>query len=207
MENPNEVSINRSDHVLYSPPPKKPKPKKKESTFGEVIRFVLISLAIVIPIRLYIAEPFIVSGSSMTPTFETGNYLIVDQVTYRFEDPDRGDVVIFHYPKDPTKFFIKRVIGLPGEVVEIKGNQIIVFSSDYPDGLLLDEPYIQSMRSKDLRVTLEEDQYFVMGDNRDASSDSRIWGPLPEDLIVGRALIRLFPISDLSLLPGAHNPN
>lgn len=206
MENPNEVSTNRPDHVLYSTPPKKPK-KKKESTFGEVIRFVLISLAIVIPIRLYIAEPFIVSGSSMTPTFETGNYLIVDQVTYRFENPDRGDVVIFHYPKDPAKFFIKRVIGLPGEVVEIKNNQIIVFSSDYPDGLLLDEPYIQSMSSKDLRVTLEEDHYFVMGDNRNASSDSRIWGPLPEDLIVGRALIRLFPISDLSVLPGAHNPN
>jgi signal peptidase I len=143
----------------------------------------------------------------MTPTFETGNYLIVDQVTYRFEDPDRGDVVVFHYPKDPAKFFIKRVIGLPGEVVEIKNDQIIIFSSDYPDGLLLDEPYIQSMGSNDLRVTLEEDQYFVMGDNRNASSDSRIWGPLPEDLIVGRALIRLFPIRDLSVLPGAHNPN
>lgn len=205
MKNPNQVDLQKPTPQPYSRPPIKP--KKKESTFGEVIRFVLISLAIVIPVRLYIAEPFIVSGSSMTPTFETGNYLIVDQVTYRFEDPDRGDVVVFHYPKDPTKFFIKRVIGLPGEVVEIKNDQIIVFSSDYPDGLLLDEPYIAGMKSRDLRVTLEEGQYFVMGDNRNASSDSRIWGPLPEDLIVGRALIRLFPLSDISVLPGAHNPN
>lgn len=186
----------------HTPPPK----KRGGSSFGEIVRFILISLAIVIPVRLYVAEPFIVSGSSMTPTFETGNYLIVDQVTYRFEDPSRGDVVVFHYPRDPSKFFIKRIIGLPGETVDINNNQIIIKSAEFPDGLLLDEPYVRNMRSSNLRVTLGADEFFVMGDNRNASSDSRIWGPLEEDLIVGRAFLRLFPVNSLDILPGAYDP-
>src|SRR5690606_15661898 len=87
------------------------KEEKRDSFFGDLIRFSLLSIVIVIPIRLFIASPFVVNGSSMEPTFSTGEYLIVDQLTYRFHDPSRGDVVIFHYPKDPSKFFIKRVIG------------------------------------------------------------------------------------------------
>lgn len=179
--------------------------KEREPLFSEIIRFVLISLAIVIPIRLYIAEPFIVSGSSMVPTFQTGNYLIVEQVSYRFENPERGDVVVFHYPRDPSKFFIKRIIGLPGEVIEINKGQIIIKNETYPDGLLLNEPYIDMKSDDNLRFTLSSDEYFVMGDNRTASSDSRVWGPLPEDLIVGKAFLRLFPIQNLDILPGNYD--
>lgn len=178
---------------------------KKESFFGEILRFILVSLAIVIPIRMFIAEPFVVSGSSMHPTFETGHYLIVDQVSYRFDDPQRGDIIVFHYPKDPKKFFIKRVIGLPGEVVEISEGKVLVKNDVYTDGLLLEEPYVKDLSNENIRLTLGADEYFVMGDNRTASSDSRVWGPLSENLIVGKALIRLFPITNLSILPGDYN--
>jgi len=178
---------------------------KEGSFFGELIRFVLISLAIVIPVRLYIAEPFIVSGSSMTPTFETGHYLIVDQVSYRFDAPERGDVVVFRYPKDPSKFFIKRVIGLPGETIRIKDKSVLIYNETYPDGLLLNEPYIKDMPQENTETALGESEYFVMGDNRGASSDSRIWGPLEKDEIVGQAFLRLFPVTEFGVLPGEYN--
>jgi signal peptidase I len=187
---------------LNQEPARAPAPPKKESALSEIIRFILISLAIVIPIRMYGAEPFIVSGSSMFPTFDTGHYLIIDQVSYRFENPDRGDIVVFHYPKDPEKFFIKRVVGLPGETIQIKDGRVLVINADFPDGLLLDEPYIEETRNENMVVALTEDEYFVMGDNRIASSDSRIWGPLPRENIVGKVFLRLFPIGDLDILPG-----
>ena len=186
----------------HSPLPPVKEPVRKEPFLGELIRFILISLAIVIPLRMYVAEPFVVSGSSMFPTFETGNYLIVDQVSYRFDEPERGDVVVFEYPVDPSKFFIKRVIGLPGETIQIRDSQVVVINDSYPDGLLLDEPYIGDVREGDTIVTLNEGDYFVMGDNRAASSDSRVWGPLPEENIVGKVFLRLFPIKEVGSLPG-----
>jgi signal peptidase I len=161
---------------------------KKEGVW-DLIKFIIIAIAIVLPIRALIAQPFIVSGSSMFPTFKDNQYLIVDQISYRFEDPKRGDIVIFRYPIDPSKFFIKRVIGLPNENVSIE-NGVITITEEDGSQKTLNEPYLEIDReSKDtLDVQLKDGEYFVMGDNRIASSDSRTWGVLPRKNVIGKAL-------------------
>ncbi len=182
-----------------------PAPEGRESMLAEIIRFSLIALLIVLPIRLFIAQPFIVSGASMETTFSTGQYLIVDQLTYHFDEPQRGDVIVFRYPKDPSKFFIKRIIGMPGDTVDISGREVTITNAEYPNGLRLDEKYVLNMKpSATLSETLGDGEYFVMGDNRDASSDSRIWGVLQRDKIVGRAFLRLFPLNEVGVFPGKH---
>ncbi len=178
--------------------------EKPENTLGEIFRFSIIALLIVVPIRMFVAQPFIVSGASMAETFHTGEYLIVDQVTYYLHAPTRGDVVIFRYPRDPSKFFIKRIIGVPGDTVIIEDSTVTIKNAAFPEGFTLDEPYIKSMKAGNpLEETLGEREYFVMGDNRDESSDSRVWGVLQEERIVGRALVRLFPPQAIDILPGA----
>ena len=177
---------------------------KGENFFTETIKFALLALLIVIPIRLFVFQPFIVSGASMEPTFETGEYLIVDQLSYRMHPPKRGEVIIFRFPQEPSKFFIKRVIGLPNETVELRGNTISIVNSEHPEGFSIDEPYLEGepARNDFLTFGLKDDEYFVMGDNRGASSDSRVWGALPEHFIVGRALVRLYPPQKADVLPG-----
>ena len=135
----------------------------------------------------------------MYPTFKTGDYLIVDELSYHLGKPGRGDVLVFRYPKDPSKSFIKRLIGLPGEIVNIEGGKVRIISNEHPEGLDLNEPYIKLSKSESLSFTLGEDEYFVMGDNRAQSADSRIWGPVPEKNIVGRPLLRFLPPA---FLPG-----
>lgn len=180
--------------------------EKKESLLSEIIRFSLFALIIVLPIRLFVAQPFIVSGASMEETFSTGEYLIVDQITYRFEEPERGDVIIFRYPKDPSKFFIKRIIGLPGDTVNVDGDNVILTNAENPEGVVLDEPYILDMKpGTTITERLEEGEYFVMGDNRNASSDSRSWGVLQRDKIIGRAFLRLFPLTEIGVFPGDYD--
>ena len=186
--------------------PTTPTPENKESMVSEIIRFSLIALLIVLPIRLFIAQPFIVSGASMETTFSTGQYLIIDQLSYHFEEPIRGDVIVFRYPKDPSKFFIKRIIGIPGDTVSINGSDVSLINTEHPEGILLKESYIHDMKpTATITETLGKDEYFVMGDNRDASSDSRAWGVLPKSNIVGRTFLRLFPITKIGIFPGAHN--
>jgi signal peptidase I len=190
------LSENNQNKIIMEP--------KKENFVKEIIKFTLVSLAIVIPIRTYVAQPFIVSGASMDPTFETGQYLIVDQITYRFENPKRDDVIVFRYPNDTKTFFIKRIIGLPGETIVMDGGKITVKNIENPSGFLLDEPYITKDHetSDTFTITLGPTEYFVMGDNRPASSDSRTWGPLETKYIVGKPFVRLLPFSKISLFPG-----
>jgi signal peptidase I len=180
------------------------KPEHKENSIVEIIRFSILALLIVIPVRMFIAQPFIVSGASMKETFHNGEYLIVDQVSYHLHSPVRGDVVVFRYPKDPSKFFIKRIIGVPGDTITIEGSNVNIINEANPAGFDLNEPYIKSMKPG---VTITEElgdrEYFVMGDNRDESSDSRVWGVLQEERIIGRAFLRLYPPQVLSVLPGA----
>jgi signal peptidase I len=178
------------------------KDKTRAQSFWELLRFALIALAIVVPVRVLVAEPFIVSGSSMVPTFENGDYLIVDKISYKLSDPKRDDVVIFRYPNDTTKFFIKRIIGLPNETVDIKGAEITITNNEHKNGFVLDQPFIKSPANNDLHFELKSDEYFVMGDNRNASSDSRFWGPVKKDLLSGRAMLRLLPINKVEALPG-----
>jgi signal peptidase I len=171
----------------------------------DILSFALIALLIVVPIRWFVAQPFIVRGASMEPTFHTGEYLVVDQLTYRFEDPQRGDVIIMKYPKDESVYFIKRIIGLPGETVELSGTNVIIHRGVGFEPLTLDQAYIpdDENRPEYATYTLGPSEYFVMGDNRNESSDSRVWGALPRKDIVGRALVRLFPPTKLGFLPGA----
>ena len=172
--------------------------------FKEILVFIAIALIIVVPIRIFVAEPFVVSGLSMYPTFDSGQYLIVDQFTYDFSNPRRGDVVIIKYPLDTSMYFIKRVIGLPGDTVSINSGVVTIYSSTTPKGVTLNEPYIEAdHHSYDTSTTtIGANQYFVMGDNRNQSSDSRIWGLVSRDLVVGRPMLRLLPFSTLSVLPG-----
>jgi len=176
---------------------------KKEHPLTEIIRFALLAIIIVVPIRMFIAQPFIVSGASMNNTFENGQYLIVDQLSYYLDDPARGDVVIFRYPRDPSKFFIKRVIGLPGDTLTIEESSVTITNEANPEGFVLDEPYVNSMQVAAPRTeVMGPREYFVMGDNRDQSSDSRVWGVLQEERIIGRAWLRLFPPTEVDFLPG-----
>ncbi|MEK7157599.1 MAG: signal peptidase I [Patescibacteria group bacterium] len=182
---------------------------KKENFFKEIFKFALLAAIIVLPIRIFIAQPFVVSGASMDPTFESGQYLIVDQISYRFGSPKRGDVIIFRYPLDKKKFFIKRIIGLPSETVDLQNGQISITNKDGAKALVTEESYISSRASNDSRssVILKNNEYFVLGDNRTESSDSRFWGAVESSLIIGRPFISLFPISKISLLPGVGVPN
>ena len=156
---------------------------KKDLKFVDFIKFAVITILIVVPIRMYVAQPFIVNGASMSPTFETGQYLIVDQFTYHFGEPQRGDVVIFKFPQDTSKFFIKRVVGLPGERVVIDAGIVTIVKEDGSEEVVLNEPYIEFKRNSYSETQLDEDEYYVMGDNREASLDSRIWGPLDKKYI------------------------
>ncbi|NCN52382.1 signal peptidase I [Candidatus Parcubacteria bacterium] len=209
MEQPLHSTVEAKDSAVTPvSSPLSPKEKKEPSFLGEFFRFSLIAIIIVVPIRFFVAQPFIVSGASMENTFETGEYLIVDQVTYKLSEPSRGDVIVFHYPKDPSKFYIKRVIGLPGDTVSIVDAQVTITNTEHPEGVVLDEPYIKHMSpAAPSSVTLGTDEYFVMGDNRDKSSDSRIWGVLTREGIVGRAYLRLFPITNAAYLPGTYDIN
>lgn len=170
----------------------------------EILWLVLLAVLVVVPIRVFIAQPFVVEGLSMHPTFGDGDYLIIDELSYRFEDPERGDVVVFRYPNNPSVFFIKRVIGLPGETVRIERGQVSVVRTDGTT-LTLEEPYVVAEDATYSGVsTLGEGQYFVMGDNRPKSSDSRVWGALPEKDIMGKAFARLFPVAEAAFSPGEY---
>ena len=181
--------------------------KTKGQSFWELARFALIAIAIVVPIRIFIAQPFIVSGSSMFPTFKDGQYLVVDEISYRLGDPQRDDVVVFRYPLNPSTFFIKRVIGLPGETVDIKGSDVFITNKEHPEGFKLDQPFVENKSNNESEYVLKNDEYFVLGDNRTASADSRYWGPVPRKLLVGRVLLRLLPVNKIGLMPGNYKQN
>jgi len=182
--------------------------KNNKKTFKEdlieLIRFTFTLLIIIIPLRVFVAQPFIVNGKSMVPNLEHGDYLIIDQVSYRFNEPERGDVVVFHFPTEYRRFLIKRIIGLPGETITIDGSKVTITQADGKI-IQLDEPYINSDYSSYVNQEIGPDEYFVMGDNRTQSSDSRSWGTLSRDLIVGKTFLRLFPFTNIDYLPAQEN--
>ena len=172
---------------------------------SSLLTYTVFALGLALFIRFFIAAPYVVSGASMDPTFEDWHYLIVDRVTYELGEPARGDVIVFDLPDNPEKSLIKRVIGLPGETVVLNGNSVRIVNEAHQKGFTLDEPYLDSANldgGNNMRVTLEDGEYFVLGDNRRVSADSRIWGTLPRGNIVGRAFVRLYPFDVIDVLPG-----
>lgn len=176
------------------------KKEENKDTWTDLLRFAFICLLIVIPFRMFIAQPYIVEGSSMDPTFKNGDYLIVDQISYDFTSPQRGEVIILKFPQDTSRYLIKRVIGLPNETVSIEKGKVTVKKGS--EHITLDEPYVRFEKTDTMEYKLGDNEYFVMGDNRAASSDSRVWGAVPSEDVVGRAILRLLPLGSEHFLPG-----
>jgi signal peptidase I len=169
----------------------------------ELIKIVVISLVIIIPVRHFLIQPFYVKGASMEPNFYDHEYLIIDEITYRFEEPKRGDIIVFRYPKDPQEYFIKRLIGLPGEEVQIADGNVVIYNAENPGGFILEEPYLaegtKTYNFSEEKVTLSDNEYFVLGDNRNSSKDSRSFGPVNQSFISGRVLLRGWPFDRITL--------
>lgn len=161
----------------------------------EILETLLIASVAIFLIYKYIAQPFVVEGASMQPNFYSGDYLLVDEVTYRFEKPERGQIIVFHNPQDTKEFFIKRIVGLPGDKVVV-GNGTI-----YVNGRQINQNYLPAGMTTpgNETVVLGSGQYFVVGDNRIVSYDSRSWGPLNGNLIVGMVRLRFWPLNELKI--------
>ncbi len=177
------------------------KSKKKRESRDISWGAIAAIFAVLICVRLFVAEPFLVYGSSMEPNFETGDYLIIDELTYKLSSPKRGDVIVLVPPDQPTKHFIKRIVGLPGEKITVKGKDVTIVNKEHPEGMLLNEPYVTFQSTKEAVHTLTNNEYFVMGDNRAVSFDSRSWGPLPAQNITGKAMVRLYPFNQVGAIP------
>lgn len=195
----------------------------KESYYGvggfilEIIKVFILAVIVITPIRVFLFQPFFVQGASMEPNFEDGEYLIINELGYKntdvgignksffsvepFKDLKRGDVIVFRYPKDPKQYFIKRVIGLPKEKIKIMEGRVYIFNKQNPDGFISDEFYLKEgeKTTGDLIQELGENEYFVMGDNRSYSHDSRSWGPLDKKFVIGKVLLRAWPFNRASL--------
>ncbi len=162
----------------------------------EIVKISVIALVIVVPIRVFVFQPFFVRGASMEPNFHDFDYLIIDEISYRFSQPARGNVIVFNNPSDTSQKFIKRIIGLPFETVKIENGQVMI-KKEAEFRLLDESAYLPKDRLTpgNIEVSLEQDEYFVLGDNRGLSLDSRSFGPLKKNYIIGKEALKLWPIS------------
>lgn len=174
---------------------KKDQVEKEPNFFIEVIKVVVISLAIIIPVRYYLIKPFYVKGASMEPNFYNYEYLIIDEISYRFHPPGRGDVVVVQNPATEGKYFIKRIIGLPGETVEIRNKKVYIDGEELDESAYFEDG-IETWGKK--TVELADGEYYVLGDNRDESLDSRVFGPVTQDDMIGRTWIRAWPLNRIA---------
>ena len=161
----------------------------------EVIVIAGLAVLTVFVFRQYVFNPYGISGTSMSPSFRNGDYVFVDQMSYRLRAPRRGEAIVFHGPASNGDDLLKRIIGLPGERVVVKNDKVTIFNSENPGGMVLDETYLDpsTVTTGEADITLGADQYFVMGDNRSVSFDSRSWGALAAADIVGRVALRIWP--------------
>ncbi|MEK7167283.1 MAG: signal peptidase I [Patescibacteria group bacterium] len=178
--------------------------KQWKSFIIEFIQMALIALAIVVPIRYFLIQPFYVKGASMEPNFHNHEYLIINKIIYRLNNPERGDVIVFKYPKSPNDYFIKRIIGLPEERVKILNKEITIYNKDNPEGKIFDENKFlpeEYKIEKNIDITLNKDEYFVLGDNRAHSFDSSAegFGPLERKFIIGKTWIRAWPFNKFTI--------
>ena|SRR3989344_2966411 len=166
----------------------------------EILKVVAIVFVSAIIIRGFVAQPFIVEGSSMEPDFHNGEYLLIEKLGYHLHQPVRGDVIVFKYPNNPSVNYIKRIIGLPGETVRIFENQVFVNEKKLDEKYLSEDEKTIVSQNPDTpyEITLSGDQFFVMGDNRQHSSDSREWGPLNREFVIGKSALVLYPRQNFS---------
>lgn len=168
-----------------------------KSFVWELVKILVLASITIALVRFFLFKPFYVQGASMEPNFYSREYLIIDELTYRLRTPERGEVIVFKYPGDQTEYFLKRIIGLPGERVKISGGIVSMYNKEHPEGIQIKEDYLPKDLSTigDVDVQVGDSQYFVMGDNRPNSLDSRRFGPVDKSLIVGRAFFRGWPFS------------
>lgn len=196
-----------SPELQNTPQIRKPGLSTRQEAFvfiWETVKIVVLALAIIIPIRYFLVQPFFVKGASMETTFEDSDYILIDEITYRFREPERGEIVVFRSPQNTSEFFIKRIIGLPEETIEIKNNKVVVHNKKNPQGKIIDESaYLdkEQYTTGDIKIKLDPNEYFVMGDNRIHSSDSRRWGPVNKSLITGRVFFRAWPVNKAEKFP------
>jgi len=166
----------------------------------ETAKIIIIAVVIVAPIRYFVFQPFFVKGQSMEPNFQNGDYLIIDEISYRFAEPERGDVIVFKYPNNPSQRYVKRIIGLPEERLVIEGSQTRIYGKDGQVRSVNESSYLPEsvFTPVNIDITLKHGEYFVMGDNRPFSSDSRSWGVLPEKNIIGKVFLRAWPLAALA---------
>ncbi len=165
---------------------------------AEIVQIAVLALAIILPVRYFLIQPFVVKGASMEPNFYDSEYLIIDELTFRFRNPERGEIVVFRPPQHDDQYYIKRVIGLPGETIEIRNGLITIYNDEYPNGFTLEESYITEVTEGRDRRTLAADEYYLLGDNRDASLDSRYFGAVNIDEFIGRVWVRGLPFDRVS---------
>lgn len=168
----------------------------------DFLKTLVFSLLLVIFIRFFIISPFSVKGKSMEPSFYEGEYLIVDEVSYRFKEPKRGDVIVLKYTdKGTSEFLIKRIIGLPGEEIIIKDGEVFIKNEENPDGFYLEEIYLPENIETfgNIKEIVSSDNYFILGDNRPNSLDSRYFGSISKDQIIGRVFLRGYPFDRFTL--------
>lgn len=173
------------------------------SFVADLAKVIVVAVIAMLLFRYFVAEPFIVSGASMVPTYHNREYLVIDKLSYRFSEPQRGDVIVFKFPQNTKEYFIKRIIGLPGEKVKIDKDHVVIYNKDHPEGKTLDEDYLpdQHVTMGDPKITtLGSGEYYVLGDNRAQSSDSRLWGILPTEDIVGKVFVRVFPPQEFKFI-------
>lgn len=189
------------------------------SFLWEVAKVFVWALVIIAPIRVFLFQPFRVQGASMEPNFKNSDYLVINELGYKqteldffgnhlftvasTKDLSRGEVLVFRYPRNPQQYFIKRIVGLPGEEVKVVAGKVMIVNSEHPEGFVLDESdYLPKglSTSGNTDIKLNDQQYFVLGDNRQNSSDSRVWGPVPKDDVIGKVLIRAWPFSKMEIL-------
>lgn len=176
----------------------------------DTLETLVVALAMFAVAYLFLFQPHQVNGNSMLPSFEDKDMLITEKVSYYFREPRRGEVVIFKYPRAHEYDYIKRIIGLPGESITIDQGRVRIFNENYPNGYYLDEPYIGNSLTEGGPLLREgrtfdipEDEYIVLGDNREMSSDSRDWGTVSKQELVGKAWLRYWPPQTLAFIEKA----
>lgn len=180
--------------------------------FLEIVKIFILAVVVIWPIRMFIFQPFFVQGASMEPNFQDGQYLIVNELGYKqidvkidkinsFKEIKRGDVIVFRYPLNPKQFFIKRIVGLPGERIRVDKGEVFIYNETNPEGFKLEEDYLNAdlITKGDNDYVIKNDEYYVMGDNRNHSSDSRMWGPIKDSNVIGKVLLRAWPLDKIKL--------